>query len=78
MDPLDLGRPKPASEMPRGALSPSYARRLDMMDAGNEQRHRPGATAASPMSVSPPPRRASNVDVLRKMGGSSRLNKFPW
>ena len=78
VDPLALGRPLPASEMPRDSRSPPYARRL-VMDAGHEQRHRPGATAASPMSVSPPPSRASKVDAKWKMGGSAaRLDKFPW
>ena len=46
VNPVDLGRPMPASERPRGEPSPSYARQL-VMDAGNEQRHRPGAAAAT-------------------------------
>jgi len=84
VNPVDLGRPMPASEMPRGAQSPSYARQL-FMDVGNERRHRPGAAAAtsqmggarsvSPLlrnSRSPLPRRASDVAALRK------LNKFPF
>ena len=53
VDPLNLGRPKPASEMPRGIKSPPYVRRLDM-DAveRDESRKR---TSELPRGIKSPP-----------------------
>ena len=82
MDPLDLGRPKAAHEMPRGAKSSPYVRRLDM-DA--VERDEPRNRTAYPMprgarGPSPLGRRTEmeQREALRKMAGSPPLNMFPW
>ena len=83
LDPLDLGRPKPAHEMPRGAQSPPYVRRLDM-DAVERDEPRNRTAYARPRgarSPSPPRMRRTEMEqreALRKMAGSPPLNMFPW
>ena len=82
VDPLNLGRPKPASEMPRGAQSPPYARRLDM-DAAERNESRKRTAYQMPREARSPPRggrrnEMEQREALRKMAGSPPLNMFPW
>ena len=78
VDPLNLGRPKPASEMPRGIKSPPYVRRLDM-DAveRDESRKR---TSELPRGIKSPPyvrRPRPDMNVFEKDESRKRSSELP-
>ena len=82
MDPIDLGRPKAAHEMPRGAQSSPYVRRLDM-DAVKRDEPRNRTAYPMPRGARGPSPLGSRTEMeqreaLRKMAGSPPLNMFPW
>ena len=78
MDPLNLGRPKPASQMPRGAQSPPYVRRLDM-DAVERNESRKRTAYQMPREARTPPHgrrhEMEQREALRKMVGSPPRRK---
>ena len=83
MDPLGLGRPKPACEMPTGAKSPPYVRRLDMDAAESDNSRKRSAYHMPRRAKSPPPAPGRRYEMkqreeLRRMAHSPPLSMFHW